>query len=272
MRMMMKLALALILIIAVVKLLVLYMERKSTFYPARNLNFLPEQYGLKPKEISFTTNDGEKLWGWYFMHPQPEYTILFFHGNAENISHRLDFAQRILSKNFNLLLVDYRGYGKSSGSPSEKGIYRDAQASYAFLRDSLEVPPQKVVIWGISIGAAAALDLASKVKARAVILEGCFTSAKDMSRLLLPPFPWHWFMSYKFDNTNKISAIDVPVLFIHGNQDEIVPFQMGQVLYESANQPKEFYTVKGAGHNDTYEIGGEEYFETVKEFILKINP
>jgi fermentation-respiration switch protein FrsA (DUF1100 family) len=265
----MKIILLLLILAVGLKIWISFLERKITFYPNKKYDFLPDQLGLQHQEVKIETEDGENLAGWFFYKPENDYTVLFFHGNAENVSHRLDFAERIVERQFNLLLVDYRGYGKSSGSPSEKGLYRDALASFKYLTDSLKVAPEKVVVWGISIGGAAAADLASQVDARALILEGAFTSAKDMSKQILPPFPWHWLASYKFDNLGKISRVRMPVLFIHGDRDETIPYWMGKKLFETANQPKFFYTVPGAGHNDTFDLGGEEYFHQIESFIRK---
>jgi len=267
MKRIMTIILVLLVLAVLVKSAVLYWERKMVFFPPQDYPLYPQQLGLNYKEANIKTGDGETLWAWHLASDSARYTVLFFHGNAENISSRLDFAERLLALGLSVLLVDYRGYGKSTGKPSEKGIYEDARASYQLLTDSLNIPPENVIVWGSSIGAAAALDLATNVKVGGLILEGCFTSAKEMSQKIFPFFPFHWFASFKFDNLGKISRVKAPVLIIHAGQDEIIPPQMGRALYDKANPPKHFYTVEGAGHNDTYERGGEEYFQKVREFI-----
>ncbi|OGC76865.1 MAG: hypothetical protein A2Z27_05965 [candidate division Zixibacteria bacterium RBG_16_50_21] len=250
-----------------IKLAVLFLEPRMIFFPPKDYPLSPQQLSLKYSEANIETADGETLRAWHFPCDTSRHTILFFHGNAENISSRLDFADRLLALGTSVLLLDYRGYGKSTGKPSEKGIYEDALAGYKYLTDSLSIRPDNIILWGSSIGAAAALDLATKVKVRGLILEGGFTSAREMSQEILPYIPLHWFASYKFDNLAKIPDLQVPVLIIHAEEDEIVPWQMGKALYDKANQPKYFYTVEGAGHNDTFERGGEQYFQKVKEFI-----
>ena len=267
MKRLMPIAIVVLVLLLAIKLAALYLERKMVFFPPKDYLLYPQQLGLNYREANIKTADGETLWAWHFPSDSARYTVLFFHGNAENISFRLDFADRLLALGLSVLLVDYRGYGKSTGKPSEKGIYEDALAGYQFLTDSLSIRPENIILWGSSIGAAAALDLATKVEVSGLILEGCFTSAREMSKEIFPYFPFHWFASFKFDNLGKIPKVKAPVLIIHARQDEIVPWQMGRALYDKANPPKYFYTVEGAGHNDTYDREGEQYFQKVREFI-----
>src|SRR4030067_3793407 len=163
MKRIMTIILVLLVLAVLVKSAVLYWERKMVFFPPQDYPLYPQQLGLNYKEANIKTADGETLWAWHFPSDSARYTVLFFHGNAENISFRLDFADRLLALGLSVLLVDYRGYGKSTGKPSEKGIYEDALAGYQFLTDSLSIRPENIILWGSSIGAAAAPDFANKM-------------------------------------------------------------------------------------------------------------
>jgi len=237
------------------------------FYPDKVLESTPADYNLTFQEIFFETPDHLHLHGWYFPgnHSQP--VILFCHGNAGNISHRLDNVRRLLDHNLPVFLFDYRGYGKSEGRPSEKGIYTDGLSAYDYLLKQKQIPPEKIVLFGRSLGGAVATEIALRRKVRSLILESAFPSTRDMARtiplfmLFSPLIPRH------FNNLKKLSRMTVPKLIIHGTRDEIVPFPLGRKLFKSASPPKYFFPLEGAGHNDTYIIGGPRYFQTISTFI-----
>ncbi|MBN2123895.1 MAG: alpha/beta hydrolase [Deltaproteobacteria bacterium] len=242
-------------------------ENFLVFFPQASFDGVPEDYRLSYREVFFPTEDGERLHGWFFPLEAGGPVILFCHGNAGNISHRLDNVRRLLGEGLQVFIFDYRGYGRSSGRPSEQGLYRDGLAAWDHLTGKENVLPGDIVLFGRSLGAAVALEIALQRKVRALILEGAFTSTKDMARtmgpfsLIAPLLPAH------YNNLEKIPRIGVPTLIIHGEIDEIVPPSMGRRLYEAAGDPKALYPVKGAGHNDTPFVGGEAYFQRIKMFL-----
>ncbi len=242
-------------------------ENFFVFHPQTELDMTPDRMGLHHESIFFDAADGTKLHGWFFPLSGKSPVILFCHGNAGNISHRLHNIQELLKKGFQVFIFDYRGFGKSNGSPSREGVYLDGLAAYDYLRNRLGIPPNRIILFGRSLGAAVATEIAAKRKVNRLILESAFTSTKAMARtmplfaLLSPFLPAH------YNNLKKIEHITIPKLIIHGNRDEIIPFTMGEQLFEAGPEPKAFYAIEGAGHNDTWVIGGKKYFETLKQFI-----
>ncbi len=245
-------------------------ENRSVFAPAKYPSgfWQPDAFGLNLEDCYFYSTDGSKLHGWFFKSEKPEATLLWSHGNAGNISDRLDNLSKLVALPFNIFLYDYRGYGKSAGKPSEEGVYQDSQAAYDYLLTRPEVDPEKIVIYGRSLGGAVAIDLATKRPCSSLILESTFTSAQDMAQIQFGALPIRWLMSSEFNSTEKIENLEVPILILHGDQDNIVPYNLGKQLFSAANEPKEFYKIKGADHNDTYLVGGNKYYEKIKSFIL----
>lgn len=246
-------------------------EKKIIFHPAK----FPEGYwnpvslGLKAQDISFQTVDGVNLHGWFVPTPGARATLLWFHGNAGNLSHRLDNIQRLLPLNLNIFIFDYRGYGKSEGEPDENGIYKDSQAAYNKILELEEVSVNSLFLFGRSLGGICATETALNNPARGLILESTFTSASDMSRKIIPLIPLGWAIRSKLDAINKVTELKLPKLFLHGDRDEVVPFDLGRKLYEEASDPKSFYIIQGAGHNDTYIMGGRGYYNALDEFITE---
>jgi fermentation-respiration switch protein FrsA (DUF1100 family) len=247
-----------------------WIENFFIFFPQSSFDSKPENLGLRYEEISFPTTDGFEIHGWFFPLPQGGPVILFCHGNAGNISHRLDNVARLLERELQVFIFDYRGYGKSAGKPSEKGIYLDGLAAYDYLLQDAQIPTDKIVVFGRSLGAAVAVEIALQREIRCVILESAFTSTKDMAKAMLLFKPLSPFLPSNYDNLGKIAQIRTAKLIIHGDQDEIVPFAMGQKLFDGAQEPKEFYPIRGAGHNDTYVVGGESYFRRLATFVKDV--
>lgn len=266
----MKIVLLVCLLIFFFFTLVRIFENRFIFVPDKYPTgyWQPDTFGLNLEDCYFSTSDGIKLHGWLLKSEKPKATILWSHGNAGNISDRLDNLSKLASLPFNVFLYDYRGYGKSEGKPSEQGVYLDSQAAYDYLLTRPEVDPEKIVVYGRSLGGAVALDLATKKTCRSLILESTFTSAQDMAQLMFGAVPMGWLMRSEFASIEKIKKLQVPILILHGDQDDIVPYDFGKQLFEAATEPKEFYEITGAAHNDTYLIGGDEYFERIKNFIL----
>ena len=194
--------------------------------------------------------------------------MLFFHGNAGNISGRLESVQQFHQLGLNVLIVDYRGYGQSTGSPSEEGIYRDAAACWRYLTGTQGVAPQKIIVFGRSMGGGAATWLAAKEKPGAVILESVFTNVPDIGAHHYPFLPVRALATNQFDNKSRVDEIEAPTLFIHSRGDRIVPFTLGRQVYEAAAEPKQFLEIEG-GHNDGFLVSKEEYLRAIDDFLAK---
>ena len=232
------------------------------FFPDSYFIGDPADWGLPFEDIYFSTADELTLHGW-FVPGSSRITLLWCHGNAGNISHRLDNLKLLHDRlALNIFIFDYRGYGRSQGKPSEEGTYRDAEAAMAHLRIRKDIDQDAVIIFGRSLGGAIAVDLASKHQCLGLILESTFSSLAGM----FPYLPADA-IPIKYDSLAKIKQVRMPLLMLHGDCDEVVPFQSGRKLFEAASEPKEFYTIKGAGHNDTYTTGGEGYMAVFQGFI-----
>ena len=246
------------------------LEDRFIFFPVRELGNTPADLGLDYQDAFFTTPDEQRLHGWFVPGPRPT-TLLWLHGNAGNISHRLDNIAMMHHKlGVNVFIFDYRGYGQSQGKPSEQGTYRDAQAALAHLKSVPEVDSDNIVLFGRSLGGAVAVELASKEQVHGVILESAFTSVHSMAKRAYPFLPVGPFLRTRYDSLAKIGKLSAPLLVIHGQDDEIVPYQEGVKLYEAAPQPKQFHSIPDAGHNDTYIRGGEGYWQALEEFLSSL--
>ena len=244
-------------------------ENFFVFFPQRAFDFTPESFRLTYKDAYFTTEDGKTLHGWFFPGDKGDPVLLHFHGNAGNISHRLDLIRHLMQEKLQVFIFDYRGFGKSEGRPSEKGLYWDGMAAYDYLVQKEGVLPGKILLHGHSIGAAVAVEVALNRSAGGVILESAFTSTRDMAKTMPLFFVLSPLLPANYNNFEKIPRLHLPKLIIHGDQDEIVPFSMGERLFASAPEPKQFLRLEGAGHNDTYLVGGEGYFRTLAAFARK---
>ena len=248
------------------------LERQFIYFPARVREDAPtpEVRGAsRVEEVWLESAGGVRIHGIYARRADPAATLLFFHGNAGNLYDRLDNVQLLLAMGLDVLIVDYRGYGKSSGAPSEKGLYADGTAAYRYLTDRRGIDRSEIIIFGRSLGSAVAVELATRVPPGALILESAFTSAKDLAREHYGWLPGALIrnMSHEFDSISKISKLESPVLFVHGDRDLIVPVRMGRRLYEAAPEPKEWYVIEKAGHNDTVWRAGREYGERLGDFL-----
>jgi len=224
--------------------------------------------GLPLEEVWFRAQDGTRLFGWYVQAKGSPAVLLWCHGNAGNIIHRLDNLASLYAFGLSVFLFDYRGYGRSEGTPSEPGLYQDALAAYELLVTGKHVPPDRLVIFGRSLGAAVAGDLASRLPSAGLILESAFPSVEALARHHYWGLPADWFVSAQFNLAAKLRAVRRPILVIHGDRDRIVPLHMGQAVFEAAQPPKDWYVVRGAGHNDVVSVGGVSYFERFKRFVI----
>jgi fermentation-respiration switch protein FrsA (DUF1100 family) len=258
----------------IILLFVFYPQVESyfIFYPQRHYDMHPSERGMNYEDGFFYAEDKTRLHGWFFPGEKNAPVVLFFHGNAGNISHRLDNIRLLLKERLQVFILSYRGYGESSGRPSEKGLYKDGLAAYDFLVNQKHVRPEKIVLFGRSLGASVATEVALNRKVRCLVIESAFTSTKDMAKTIWLFKPIAFISPAHYNNLKRIGHIHVPKLVVHGENDEIVPFKMGQELYDAASGPKYLYTIKGAGHNDTYLVGGKKYFETLARFVRNAKP
>jgi len=247
-----------------------FFEESLIFFPS---GYNAEEYkytvtdGPKPEDVFIETPDGETLHAWFLANKDAEKTFLFFHGNAGNLAGRYDWAALLTSLPANVLLLDYRGYGRSTGKPNEKGIYVDARSAYDYLITNKGVKPENIVVYGKSLGGAAACELATQVEIGALILQSTFSSAKEMAKLMFGFLPVHYFVSTKFANNEKIKSIKVPKLIIHSKDDEMIPVSMAEELYENAPEPKIKAFFEGPGHNDLIWRKPKELLRAIKSFL-----
>ncbi len=236
-----------------------FSEKGIVFFPDPDLVGTPGDVGLEYEDVLFDTADGVRLHGWWV--PAAGAPVLvWFHGNAGNISHRLENLQLLHDLvGVQIFIFDYREYGRSQGRISREGTFLDAAAAYRYLAETRGVPPEDIVLFGRSLGTALATDIAVKHPCRALILESAFTNSSDMAKLLAP-FLFDWRPRVPYDNLGKIDKVKVPVLIIHGSDDEIIPVEMGRKVFAAANCPKDLYIIPGAHHNDTYGVGGTRIF------------
>jgi fermentation-respiration switch protein FrsA (DUF1100 family) len=244
-----------------------YWANRSVHFPSRYPDgFWDEQARLGAVDVWLNTADGVRIHAWQVGHGDAIVT-LFFHGNAGNLTYREPHFREITSAGSSILMPDYRGYGKSAGRPTEHGLYADADAAYDYLVHAGYQPGQ-IVIHGESLGTAVAVDLASQRPCAGLVLEAPFTSARDVARTVLPlvgPI-----LTWGFNSRKKIGRVHAAMLFIQGDRDEIIPLRLGQALYAAAPEPKSFWAVPGAGHNDIVETGGAAYSQRLRAFYQSI--
>lgn len=245
-----------------------YFEKKNLYFPLRTIEATPEAINLDYENVTFMTKDGVQLSGWFIPAESPRATLIFCHGNGGNISHRLEKIKIFNNLNLDVLIFDYRGYGISKGSPSENGLYLDAEVVYDYLINVKKTPPQKIIVFGESLGSAVAVNLAYKHDLAGIIVEGGFTSVKDMAKRILPFIPTFIYKS-KFDSLEKIKDIKSPKLIFHSVDDEIVPFELGKKLFDAAAEPKEFVKIRG-GHNDAFLNSQEVFITKIDSFINRM--
>lgn len=244
-------------------------ENRIIFFPPRYPEGFPSPQVIQQKveDIWLVTHDGVKINAFYHSNPASHQVILCFHGNAENIGYGFEHLGEMFALGTNLLAVDYRGYGKSEGKPEEAGVYLDADAAYDYLTQKRNFRPQDIIVYGHSLGGAVAVNLASRRPCAGLIVESSFTSARDMARRMFSIPLIAYVVKSRFDSEELIRKVHAPILIVHGARDETVPYEMGEQLYQAAPEPKKFYRVEGAGHNDVMEVGGRDYMACLKSFV-----
>ena len=245
------------------------LQDRLLYFPARRLDSSPEAWGLRSEELRLTASDGVRLYGWW-IRGGGERVVLLFHGNAGNVSHRLDRANLFTARlGVDVWLVDYRGYGQSEGKPSEAGLYRDGLAIYDAAR-ARGFPPERIVLLGESLGCAVAAEVALARPCSGLALETPFLSVPALARLHYPFVPG-MLVRARYDTGSRIARVTVPKLIVAAERDEIAPVSHARRIFELAKPPKELLVVPGAGHNDAYSTGGEKYLEAWRRFLDAIH-
>lgn len=252
-----------------------WFENLNLYFPARDLFATPRVLGLAFEDVELVPERGVVVHGWWVPANAPADrkgkhapTVLFCHGNAGNISSRLDKIQILHRLGVNILMFDYRGYGVSTGRPSEQGLYADAEAAYRHVTIDRKVPPERVVLHGESLGGAVAAELATRAPAGGLILESCFTSVVDMGKRVFPFLPVRLMVSQHYDTVSRLPQLTLPVLVMHSPQDDIVPYAMGVRLHEGLPGPKMFAPLRG-DHNEGFLDSGESYPAAIAEFLKR---
>jgi fermentation-respiration switch protein FrsA (DUF1100 family) len=239
--------------------------------PGRALTATPRDAGFGFEDVLIASSDGVQLHGWFVPAEQSKATVLFLHGNAGNISHRLDSIAIFHELGLDTLIIDYRGYGQSKGTPGEQGTYLDAQAAWDYLVHDRGIAPERIVIFGRSLGGAVAAWLAAEHTAAAVVIESCFSSALDMARRIYPFMPVRLITRLKYPVIEYVGQLKTPLLVIHSHDDEIMPFFMGQALFEAAAEPKAMLELSG-DHNYGFLLNRDRYVSGLGDFIDRYLP
>lgn len=266
-RMAQSLIIILVSVWVLLSLLLYFFQPGFVYFPASKIVATPEAVDLSYEDIVLTTPDSVKIHGWYLPVKHPRATLLFLHGNGGNISHRLEKLSIYNQLGLAVFIIDYRGYGMSEGTPSEKGTYTDAKSAWEYLTKVKKIPQDRIIVYGESMGSAIATWLAEQVKPGALIIESAFTSIAAMGKHYYPYLPVKLLARIKYPTIRRIKNVQCPVLVIHSPQDEIVPYKQGMELYEVANEPKSFLTITG-DHNSGFYESGDIYIKGWDQFIL----
>lgn len=229
-------------------LLVYFNQSHLVYFPEKQLGNTPKDVGLDYRPVNIATGDGETLHGWWVPVSDAKGTVLFFHGNAGNISHRINYLTMFKRLGYNTLLFDYRGYGHSSGTPSESGTYLDAQAAWRYLTENEKIAPARIALFGESLGGAVAAWLAAREQPGLLVLASTFTSVPDLAEEIYPFLPVRWISRFEYNTLESLQSVICPVFVAHSPQDEIIPYRHGQRLFQAAPAPKRFLTLEGT-HN-----------------------
>ena len=243
-------------------------QSRYVYYPERVLLADPGSIGLDFETVRFETTDGVKLSGWFIPSDSAKGVILFCHGNAGNLSHRLESIQIFHRLGLDVFIFDYRGYGESEGKPTENGTYEDAKAAWKYLIETRQVIPSQIIVFGRSLGGAVASWLAQSRAPGALILESTFTSLGDVAATLYPYLPVRLLLRFEYNTAEYLGRVDCPVLIVHSRDDEIMRFGHGCQLFEIAREPKKFLEISGT-HNEGFITSGRQYEEGLNAFILE---
>jgi uncharacterized protein len=263
---------AVVLAVATLKVVVWILEPRMAFFPTRGIQETPAAAGLPFSDVQIKTEDGETLHGWWLEHPSPAAQVIFWHGNGGNLSLWLDVIAGLRGRGFSVLAVDYRGYGASTGSPSERGMYRDVDAATAYFNQHLRNVRVPVIYWGRSIGTPAAAHGAAQVAPDGLVLESPLPDV----RTVLAGNPvlrfLSFFSSYRFPTSRLLERYDGPLLVVHGDADSIIPFSAGRRVFDKApSTRKTFAVIPGADHNDLHIVNPPLYWKAIDDFIAALH-
>lgn len=251
--------------------LIYFQQSNLIYYPTvagRGLTVTPQQIGLAFEDVELLTEDKVRLHGWFVPSENAKGTLLFFHGNAGNISHRLDSISIFKRMGLNVFIIDYRGYGQSEGKVSERGTYRDAEAAWSYLVDTRGIDASKIIVFGRSLGASIAAWLASQHTPAMLILESSFSSVPSMAQRLYPFLPVKLLATFRYDTGQYVNQSSCPLLVVHSRHDDIVPYAEGRLVFDAAPATKQFLDIQG-GHNDGFIVTGQAYADGLNRFIDK---
>jgi fermentation-respiration switch protein FrsA (DUF1100 family) len=264
--------LKLLLIIAGAYLLlaaIVYLTQARMLYlpnmPGRDLDASPGAVGLDYEDVTLEASDGVRIHGW-FVPGESERVLLYFHGNAGNISHRLYSIKDWHELGLSVFIIDYRGYGQSDGNPTERGLYRDGEAAWRYLTRDRSTAPEDIIVFGRSLGGSVASWLAARERPAALIVESSFTSVPDVGQEAYPWLPVRWLTRFKHATRDEVRKASCPVLVVHSRDDEIIPFHHGEAIFDAANEPKEFLEIRG-GHNDGQALSATAYRDGIRDFL-----
>jgi len=269
MKMLFNLAVTILSVYLLFLLLIFLLQSHLLYFPKveKNISVTPEQLGYSFESVRFKTADSETLHGWFIPAPDDAIgTVLFFHGNAGNIAHRLGYLPMFRQLKLNVFIFDYRGYGQSSGSPTEAGTYADALAAWQYLTETEGIPSSTIILYGESLGGAIAAWLAAQKHAALLILSSVFTSVPDLAQTIYPFLPVRWISRFEYNTLEYLKSIDCPVFIAHSPHDEIVPFSHGVRLFETVNTPKQFLSLAD-GHNEGLVFMREDWIAVLDSFV-----
>lgn len=262
----MKILLIVIVFVIAFKVFFILLEQKGLYHPYKEIPETPKNLGIVFEDINFKTTDGQLLNGWFVPAKDAKVTVLYCHGNAGNMYHRLHKVKFFHEMEVNFFIFDYRGYGKSTGKPTEKGLYKDAQTAYDYLASRNDVDKNKIVVYGKSLGGPVAADLCNKRQACALILEGSFATVLLRAQQIYPFLPMKLLITQKYDAMSRVQSLRIPKLIAHGRQDEVISFRHAEILYAAAANPRQFLPFDG-GHNDDVYVTSAAYIDVLLNFF-----
>lgn len=246
-------------------------QHSHTYYPSQYPTGIwdPSVYGVPVDDVWFESEDGVALHGWWMGHPQAMATVVFCHGNTGSIGDWVGLYPKLSRLKVNLFVFDYRGYGRSAGQPHESGLFADVRAALDYVHEQKNIDWSKIILFGHSLGGAVATDGALHRPIAGLVVQASFTQTKDMARVVYPNWPVHLVTRNQFRSIEKVPQLEMPKLFIHGTEDGTIPYEIGRELFEAAAEPKDWYEVPRAGHNDVDKHGGICYFRYLRKFFKR---
>ncbi len=253
-------------IYALLCLAIYVFQPRLVYFPMKAMAATPAAIGLRYEDVRLDTGNGTTVHGWYLPGREDARTLLFLHGNAGNISHRLDSLRIFNELGLSVLIIDYSGFGASGGKPGEQQTYEDAALAWRYLTGSRGIAPERIVVFGRSLGGGVAAWLAARESPGALILESTFTSVPELAKKYYPIFPVRWLARIRYDNASRLREVRCPVLIVHSRDDELVPIDHGRALFELAAEPKSFLEIRGS-HNTGFMMSGQSYRRGLARFL-----